>query len=75
MKKKVVRLIKGDSLIYVIFGERSDGHGYSVALGGNCGIHDHETKSAAEAEFKMRIGHLVANGYKAELCKTTGAAE
>ncbi len=75
MKTKIVKMVKGESLIYVTIGDRADGNGYSVTLGGNCGIHYHETKDAAEAEFRARIGRLVENGYKAELYKQTGGAE
>lgn len=42
------------------------GGGYSVSLGGNCGIHRHETKYSAMAEFRQRIGYLVSDGYTAE---------
>lgn len=65
MKTKVVKLVKGGSLIYVNVG-MSAGGGYSVSLGGNCGIHRHETKDSAMAEFRQRIGYLVSDGYTAE---------
>ena len=67
MKEKVVKLVKGGSLVYVSV-RMSAGGGYSVSLGGNCGIHDHETKASAMAEFRQRIGYLVSNGYTAEPC-------
>ena len=66
MKEMMVKLVKGESLIYVTM-KRVEGL-YVVALGGNCGIHVHERKRAAEVEFQLRIGYLVASGYKAELC-------
>lgn len=66
MKKKVVKLVKGGSLFYVSVCV-SAGGGYSVSLGGNCGIHHHETKDSAMAEFRQRIGYLVSDGYTAAL--------
>lgn len=65
MKEKIVKLTKGESLVYVTM-KLVDGR-YCVSLGGNCGIHDHEQKRSAEVEFQTRIGYLVMNGYKAEL--------
>lgn len=67
MKKKIVKLVKGESLIYVTVGDAGGGNGYAVSLGGNCSIHYHEKKDSAMAEFCLRIGRLVSDGYTAEL--------
>lgn len=77
MKEKVVKAVKGDSVIYVsLFTTDKDGRKteyqyhvckWNVSLGGTGGVHCHESSDSAFAEYAYRIGELVNRGYAASL--------
>lgn len=80
MKEREVKLVKGESIIFVTLhavdetGRATESQAaakkWCCNLGGTGGIHAHDSKSSAYAEYAFRIGELVDRGYTAQLVQS-----